>query len=97
MPQGIEIYNKGGSPTISVTTSLCRVLGKIDLTDSQGAIVCEDSRLWAYVYRISSGGSYPVKITINGNTINWIYLEDAIYGSESSKYAKGMRLVYGSY
>lgn len=36
MPQGIEIY-KGGSPTISVTTSLCRVLGKVDLTDSQGA------------------------------------------------------------
>lgn len=96
MPQGIEIY-KGGIPTISVTTSLCRVLGKIDLTDSQGAIVCEDSRLWAYVYRISSGGSYPVKITINGNTINWIYLENAIYGAGTNKYAKGMRLVYGSY
>ena len=96
MPQGIEIY-KGGSPTIRVTTSLCRVLGKIDLTDSQGAIVCEDSRVWAYVYRISSGGSYPVKIIIDGNTISWIYLEGAIYGGESSKYAKGMRLVYGSY
>lgn len=96
MPQGIEIY-KGGSPTISVTTSLCRVLGKVDLTDSQGAIVCEDSRLWTYVYRISSGGSYPVKITINGNTINWIYLEDAIYGVGTNEYAKGMRLVYGSY
>lgn len=97
MPQGIEIYNKGGSPTISVTTSLCRVLGKVDLTDSQGAIVCEDSRLLAYVYRISSGGSYPVKIIIDGNTISWIYLEGAIYGGGSSKYAKGMRLVYGSY
>ena len=96
MPQGIEIY-KGGSPTIRVTTSLCRVLGKVDLTDSQGAIVCEDSRVWAYVYRISSCGSYPVKIIIDGNTISWIYLEGAIYGGESSKYAKGMRLVYGSY
>lgn len=96
MPQGIEIY-KGGSPTISVTTSLCRVLGKVDLTDSQGAIVCEDSRLWACVYRISDGGSYPVKITIDDNTINWIYLTDAIYGVGTNDYANGMRLIYGSY
>ena len=44
MAQGLEIYDEGGSPTISVTTSLCRVLGKVDLTDSQGTIVCEDSR-----------------------------------------------------
>jgi hypothetical protein len=97
MAQGLEIYDEGGSPTISVTTSLCRVLGKVDLTDSQGTIVCEDSRLWACVYRISDGDSYPVKITIDGNKINWIYLKDAIYGGGTSAYAKGMRLIYGSY
>ena len=96
MPQGLQVFDWEGKKTLDVTSSLARVIGEIDLAEKSGKVLCDEKRKWVYTYQISDGGSYPVKINIIDDGIEWEYVT-TLYGYNSSKYTYGMRLVYGSY
>lgn len=96
MPQGLRIWRGDGSLIFDATTSLCRVLGSVDLTEERGKIYCNDQRIWASAYRISDNPTYPVKLTIVADGIEWKYIKTVYVGTKGD-FAYGMRLFYGSY
>ena len=96
MPQGLQIFDEEGKKKIDITSSLARVIGRVDLKDKSGKILCNERRKWVYTYQTSDGESYPVKISVAADSIDWEYVTD-LYGYQSGSYTYGMRLVYGSY
>jgi len=96
MPQGLRIWRGDKSLIFDVTTSLCRVLGNVDLTEERGKIYCDDRRIWATAYRASDKPSYPVKLTIVADGIEWQYTK-SVYQGTKGDFVYGMRLMYGSY
>lgn len=96
MPQGLQIWRGDGKLIFDASRSLCRVLGNIDLTEAKGKVYCDDKRKLASVYRISNEQTYPVKLTIVADGIEWEYREDMYIGHKKD-YKYGMRLMYGSY
>lgn len=96
MPQGLQVFDSKGETTLDVTSSLARIIGKIDLTEKSGKVQCNEKRKWVYTYQISDSKSYPVKLSVVTDGIAWEYITD-LYGYHGSSYAYGMRLVYGSY
>lgn len=96
MPQGLQVFDWEGKKTLDITSSLARIIGKVDLTGKSGKVPCDEKRKWMYTYHISDGASYPVKISVVADGIEWEYVTD-LYGYQSGSYTYGMRLVYGSY
>lgn len=96
MPQGLQVFDWEGKKTLDITSSLVRIIGKVDLMEKRGKVPCDEKRKWMYAYHISDGASYPVKISAVADAIEWEYVTD-LYGYQSGSYTYGMRLVYGSY
>lgn len=100
MAQGLQVFDSRRNIILDLSTTLIRILGTKNLTDTSGSITvdCEDNaRVWAYTYNNSaSDDSYPIKITISGHVISWEYTRDcadAFVGTPGNH----EELVYGTY